>query len=96
MTDLAVDSAVLRQAADVIDQAAEAFARSAHDPSPLPDGGLGPSPAAREVVMRAADRLTRAGDAAVGLAGLGAAVADRLRMVATGFDMVEAVVGGGR
>ncbi len=92
---LAVDSALIRQAASVVDRAAAAFTGPTglhREPCPLTDGSLGPSTPAREVVVRTRDRLDRAQDAKAGMATLSREMSDRLRIAADGFEFAESTL----
>lgn len=88
--DLAVETALIRQAADVMDDAASAFdpGRSAWDCG-LTDDSLGSSAVAREVAGAAARRLRQAGEAARSLAVLAEDAAGKLRTAAAAFDAAE-------
>ena len=90
--DLAVETDLIRQAADVLDEAASSF-----DPSceqawdcPLTDESLGSSAVAREVAGAAARRVLQACEVARSLAGLSTDAASRLRAASDAFDAAEA------
>ena len=90
--DLEVETALLRQAADVVDDAATAFAGDGMNGAfryPLTNHSLGHSAAAREVVEAASRRVQHATKAARQLAELALDMAARLRVVATAFETAE-------
>lgn len=96
MTDLAVDTALLRQAADAVEIAASRFTPDAGDAQaacPLADGSLGPSALGREVVAAAERRIRAALEAATALAAVGQRCADQLEVAADQFDRLEATLG---
>ena len=91
-TDLAVETATIRWAADVLDEASEAYeggvaCRVFH--CPLGDASLGHSAVAREVVAGALRRVDQALEAARQLARLSSAGAAALRTAAAAFDAAE-------
>ena len=93
--DLAVDTDLLRQAADVLDDASAVFSgptSSARLDFPLTDSSLGRSAVAREVVGAAQRRVTQAIEVAAQLATLATDSAGRVRSTATSFDNAEAAV----
>jgi len=93
---LSVDSAAIRMVADVVDQAATAFAPagSGHrDSSPLTDGSLGRSEIARVVVAAAGHQLSRCQDATFGLAERSRAMAGAMQTTAVFFDVVDSAIG---
>lgn len=91
---LAVDTDAIRRAADVVEQAAVGFdGVGRDDSSPLTDGSLGSTDAARDVVTAAGQGLARAHDAARGLAGRTRTVAGAMRTAATTFDLAESTIG---
>lgn len=90
--DLAVDTALLRQAADVLDDAAALFAgRASPDIAnfPLSDVSLGRSAVAREVVEAAGRRVAQALESAVLVAAIATTNAEKVRCAATAFDLAE-------
>lgn len=96
---LAVDSEAIRRAADVVDQAATAFAGGGpghRDPSPLADGSLGPSAAARATVSAAGRQLCRSQDATLGLAERSRSMAGAMQTAAALFGVVDSVIGAPR
>ncbi len=90
-TDLAVDTALIRQAADLLDQASSTFVAGGQASicSRLSDGSLGPSAAAREVVSAASRRVEQALEAARLLADRASETSGRLRAAATAFEAAE-------
>ena len=96
---LSVDSVAIRSVADIVDQAATAFAGtgSGHrDPSPLSDGCLGPSEIARAVVSAVGRQLSRSQDASLGLAERSRTMAGAMQTAATFFDAVDSMIGAPR
>lgn len=92
-TELQVDTAVIRQAAQVVDEAAAAFdggAACAVYRCPLNDSSLGSSALAREVAGAASRRVQHAIDATRLLARSASATAVNLRAVASAFEAAEA------
>jgi hypothetical protein len=92
VTDLTVQTALLRHAADVLDQASTAFGGHATGDTarcPLTDESLGRSAAAREVVESASRRVPQATEATRRLAVLAADTAGRLRTAAAAFESAE-------
>lgn len=90
---LAVDTAAMTRAAEVVEQAAAGFDGSGQgEASPLVDGSLGPSDAARAVIAAAGHGLTRAQDAARGLAERSRTVAGAMRTTAVAFDVVDSTI----
>jgi hypothetical protein len=92
-TDLAVDTSLIRLAAQAVDEAAAAFdggAACAVFRCPLVDGSLGSSALAREVAGAAARRVQQAIDATQLLARTASATAADLRAVASTFEAAEA------
>lgn len=93
MTDLTVETTLIRQAADVVDEAAGAFdpgGPSTGPQCPLGDDSLGSSAVAREVVGASSRRVAQAAETARSLARLAADTADRLRVAADAFEAAEA------
>jgi hypothetical protein len=93
---LAVDSTAIRQAANIVDEAAAAFAGQGaihHATSPLTDGSLGPSEAARAAVVAAGQQLARAQLATVRLAERSRTMAGAMRTTATFFEVVDSAIG---
>lgn len=91
---LEVDSSAIRQAAEVVTQAAAAFdASGSPDPSPLAIGDLGPSAAAQSAIAAAARGLARAQTATGGLAERSRAMAGAMVATAAMFDVVDSVIG---
>jgi hypothetical protein len=91
--DLEVETTLIRQAADVLDDAARAFAGDAAGDEfhcPLADSSLGPSALGREVVTAAGRRVQQAAEAARHLGALSADTAGKLRTSATAFEVAEA------
>jgi len=91
--DLAVDTALLRRAADLLDDAVAALRGDSgcevfH--SPLSDTSLGDSAAGREVVAAADRRVIGAVDGAGSLALRVAYAAEKVRVTARHFDLAEA------
>lgn len=96
-TTLEVDSSAIRRAAEVVEQAANAFdGFGPPDPSPMVGGCLGPSAAAQGVIAAAAEGLARAQHAARGMAERSRTMAGAMRTTATVFDLVDSVIGVGR
>jgi len=90
--DLTVQTALLRHAADVLDDASTAFGGNAPGDAarcPLTDEGLGRSAAAREVVESASRRVPQAVEATRRLGVLAADTAGKLRTVAAAFETAE-------
>ena len=97
-SDLAVDTALIRHAAQLLDEAAEAFtggSSSAESECPLTDSSLGSTAVAREVAGAARRRVLHAIDAATTLAQAAGATATGLRRAAGAFDIAEAAAAGG-
>jgi hypothetical protein len=95
--DLEVDTGLLRQAADVLDDASALFdGRTSPDIAeyPLTDASLGNSAVAREVVAAAARRVAQAIESAVLLAALATGGAEKLRSAATAFAASETAIAG--
>ncbi|MEP6562932.1 MAG: hypothetical protein ABJD68_17870 [Nakamurella sp.] len=93
--DLAVETDLLRQAADLLDDASAIFdgrTSPALPGCPLTDSSLGNSAVAREVVGAARRRVSQAIEAAVLLAAAATDGAGRLRGTAMAFDNTEATV----
>ena len=90
---LAVDSAAIRQAAQVVEQAAVAFGSGQPGPSPMGGDSLGSSAVAQAVVTAAAHGLARAQDATTGLAERSRTLAGAMQTTATMFDVVDSVIG---
>jgi hypothetical protein len=90
-TDLAVETALIRQAADMLDVASSTFVAGGQASicSRLNDGSLGPSAAAREVVSAASRRVEQALEAARLLADRASETSGRLRAAATAFEAAE-------
>ncbi|HEY5880899.1 MAG TPA: hypothetical protein VIU11_18445 [Nakamurella sp.] len=96
---LSVDSTAIRRAADVVDQAATAFAAagSGHrESSPLTDGSLGRSDIARVVVAAVGRQLSRCQDATSGLAERSHTMAGAMQTTASFFEIVDSAIGGHR
>jgi hypothetical protein len=88
--DLAVETALIRQAADVLDDASSSFGAGGQPiECPLHDGSLGSSAAAREVSAAACRRVEQAVESAALLANLARESAGRLRTVAAAFEAAE-------
>ena len=90
--DLTVETTLIRQAADVLDDASAAFDSGAACEvfrCPLTDGSLGSSALAREVVGAASRRVTQATEAARRLSILAADAAGKLRTAAGAFEAAE-------
>lgn len=89
--DLTVETSLIRQAADVLDDASTVLApATVGDLScPLVDGSLGYSAVGREVVGAAARRVIQATDAARRLAELVNDAAIKLRTAAAAFEAAE-------
>lgn len=90
--DLSVETALIRQAADVLDDASGILApHRSSGPSrcPLVDGSLGSSALGREVVAAANRRVLQACEATARLADLIDATAVKLRSAATAFEAAE-------
>ncbi len=97
-TDLTVDTALIRRAAAMLDDAAHAYRGQDSGEvlrCPLTDTSLGSSAAGREVVDAAARRVIEAVDGARALALRVEAAAEKLRSSAQGFDDTEGSVGRG-
>jgi hypothetical protein len=93
--DLEVETTLIRQAADVLDDAARTFAGDAGGGEltcPLSDGSLGPTALCREVAGAAARRVQQAAAAAGHLSLLASDTADKLRTSATAFEHAESSV----
>jgi len=93
-SDLAVETDLIRQCADVLDDASSAF-----DPGcevawgcPLTDESLGRSAVAREVAGAAARRVLQACAATRSLTSLTAETAGNLRAAAAAFDAAESSI----
>jgi hypothetical protein len=93
--DLAVDTDLLRQAADVLDDVSALFDGRASPEVPvfpLTDASLGNSAVAREVVAAARRRVEQAIESTVLLAALLTDDAEKLRRTETAFATAEAAV----
>jgi len=93
--DLAVDTDLLRQAADVLDEASALFhGRASPEVAvfPLTDASLGNSAVAREVVAAAGRRVAQAIESTVLLATLITDDAGKLRSAAAAFATAETAV----
>jgi len=91
--ELEVETALIRQSADGLDEAARAFAGDAGGGElncPLTDGSLGPTALGREVVGAASTRVRQGVDAAGKLGVLSADTAVKLRTSASAFEQAEA------
>jgi hypothetical protein len=90
-TDLAVQTALIRQAADVLEDASTTFAAGglASSCPLLHDGSLGPSAAAREVAGAASRRVEQALEVARLLADHASQTSARLRAAAAAFEAAE-------
>jgi hypothetical protein len=90
-TDLAVQTALIRQAADVLDDATTTFGAGglASSCALLHDGSLGPSAAAREVATAATRRVEQALEVARLLADHASETSGRLRAAAAAFEAAE-------
>lgn len=94
---LEVDTTAIGRAAEVVEQAADAFGGSGQPgPSPMAAGSLGPTDTAHAVVAAAAHGLARAQDATRGLAERSHTMAGAMRATATMFDLVDSMIGAGR
>ena len=89
--DVAVETSLIRQAADVLDDASAVLTPAGADGlnCPLTDGSLGSSALGREVVGAATRRVIQATDAARRLAELIADAAGKLRTAAAAFEAAE-------
>ena len=90
--DLAVETALIRQAADVLDDASTTFGAGGQASicPPLHDGSLGPSAAAREVAGAASRRVEQALEAARLLSDHTSETSGRLRLpAAAAFEAAE-------
>jgi hypothetical protein len=89
--DLEVHTDLLRQAADVLDDASSAFAGTPRTDGdcPLTDSSLGDSAVAREVAGSAGRRVSQAIEAAVQLAVLATDSARKIRSAASAFENAE-------
>jgi hypothetical protein len=88
--DLAVQTALIRRAVDVLDDVSTTFGAGGQAVEcPLRDGSLGGSAAAREVSGAAARRVGQAIETAALLADLARETAGRLRVVAAAFEAAE-------
>ncbi len=94
--ELSVDTALLRVAADTLEDACGEFSRGAgrHEGCPLTDDSLGHSAVAREVVASAGRRVEEALQAAALCAAAASQTAARVRGAAASFELVEAAAGG--
>jgi hypothetical protein len=94
--ELQVDTALLRAAADTLDDASGAFGRTCgrREGCPLSDDSLGDAAVAREVIASASRRVEEALQAAALCAGAASETAERVRGAATSFELVEATAGG--
>jgi hypothetical protein len=95
--DLEVDTGLLWQAADVLDDASALFdGRTSPDFAdyPLTDASLGNSAVAREVVAAAGRRVAQAIESTVLLAALATRDAEKLRAAATAFASTETAIAG--
>ncbi len=94
--ELVVDTAVLRAAANSLDDASALFARGTgrREGCPLTDESLGRSAVAREVAGSASRRVLEAVQAAEVFARASAQTAARVRAAATSFEIVESAAGG--
>ncbi len=95
MSNLIVETTLIRQAAEQIDQAAAIFRshrnRSVHS-CPLQGDSLGRSAEAREVTAAAAHRVVDALEVADRMADLSVETAGLLRSTAVAFDAAESEV----
>jgi hypothetical protein len=90
--DLAVETSLIRLAADVLDDASTALTPGAAGDQlhcPLVDDSLGNSALGREVVDAASRRVIQATDAARRLAELVTDAASKLRTAAAAFEAAE-------
>jgi len=90
--DLAVETSLIRQAADVLDDAADVLgqaAAGAGSRNTLVESSLGNSALGREVVGAANRRVLQAVEAADLLADVVTETATRLRTVAAAFEAAE-------
>lgn len=90
--DLTVETALIRQAADVLDDASAVLGPDQAGVAarcPLVDSCLGNSALGREVVGAANRRVLQATEAAGRLAGLIGETARKLRSTATAFEAAE-------
>lgn len=98
-SELAVDTALIRHAAELLDEAADAFgpgAGLADAECPLTDNSLGSTALAREVAGAARRRVRQGIDSAAMLARSAAETAAGLRRAANTFEIVESAAAGGR
>lgn len=96
--ELLVNTALLRMAAEILDDAGILFAQGAgrHEGSPLTDDSLGRSAVAREVIESASRRVLEAMDASGRIAEAAGFTADRVRAAAASFETAEAMIGAPR
>jgi len=90
--DLTVETALIRQAADVLDDASTVLGPDQTGGAarcPLVEGSLGDSALGREVVVAANRRVLQAIEAANRLACLIGETANKLRSTATAFEAAE-------
>lgn len=90
--DLEVDTTLIRQAADILDDAALTFGDKSGDGElncPLNDASLGPTALGREVVAGASKRVRQAAEAADRLGLLSSDTASKLRTSANAFEQAE-------
>ncbi len=94
MTDLVVDTALLKVAAGTVDDASSAFAAVGGKATGcrLTDDSLGRSAVAREVVDAAASRVQQALQASRLASEAASGVAVRIRAVAAVFDQLESAM----
>lgn len=94
MTELMVDTALLRAAANAVEDAAESFAAVGGKAlgCRLTDDSLGRSAVAREVVQASARRVQQAVQASRMSADEASGAAVRLRTVAAVFDRLESTM----
>lgn len=92
-TELLVETELIRQAAEVLQEASMALEPGgALGDCPLSDASLGRSAVAREVAGAAARRVLQACDAARLLAGLVGDGAAALRRTADAFDLADSLL----
>jgi hypothetical protein len=90
--DLDVETTLIRQAADILDDAGRIFGGSAGGGEltcPLTDASLGPTALGREVVAGASKRVRQAAEAADRLGVLSSDTAGKLRTSANAFEQAE-------
>lgn len=97
-SDLAVDTALIRHAAQLLDGATDSFdgdAGAIYLECPLTDSSLGSTAVAREVAGAARRRVTQAIESVAILTQTTSQTATRLRDVAGRFEIVESATANG-